>query len=176
MDATKIQEARRLANALRICADDEQECTNCPFYGSDTECISDKTRLSAADMIDAMATELESALGLTRQLDPGQQNPNTTAEAELLHTLCTDIAQRQNPWDVCIMDQLLAAWDAGAVIADPLTVALLAPKLEWAKKHLGEDPYLADELYARLLLTVIPAICPELAENEEEAEPNDGND
>lgn len=173
MDATKIQEARRLANALRICADDEQECTNCPFYGSDTECISDKTSLSAADMIDAMATELESALGLTRQLDPGQQNPNTTAEAELLRALCKAVASHQNPWDAGIMDQLLAAWDAGAEIADPLTVALLAPKLEWAKQCLARDPYLTDEVYAKLLLAVIPAVCPELREQEENADDED---
>lgn len=96
-----------------------------------------------------------------------QPSAKTKAQAELLHILCGAIASHQNPWDVGIMDQLLAAWDAGAVIVDPLTVALLAPKLEWAKQRLARDPYLTDEVYAKLLLAVIPAVCPELREQEE---------
>ena len=63
--------------------------------------------------------------------------------------------------------------DAGAEIADPLTVALLAPKLEWAKQCLARDPYLTDEVYAKLLLAVIPAVCPELREQEENADDED---
>lgn len=102
------------------------------------------------------------------------QPANATAKAELLRTLCKAVASHQNPWDVGIMDQLLAAWDAGAEIADPLTVALLAPKLEWAKQCLARDPYLMDEVYAKLLLAVIPAVCPELRE-QEEGEINDEN-
>lgn len=98
------------------------------------------------------------------------QPANATAKAELLRTLCKAVASHQNPWDVGIMDQLLAAWDAGAEIADPLTVALLAPKLEWAKQCLARDPYLTDEVYAKLLLAVIPAVCPELREQEENAD------
>lgn len=45
------------------------------------------------------------------------QPANATAKAELLRTLCKAVASHQNPWDVGIMDQLLAAWDAGAEIA-----------------------------------------------------------
>lgn len=101
------------------------------------------------------------------------QPANATAKAELLRTLCKAVASHQNPWDVGIMDQLLAAWDAGAEIADPLTVALLAPKLEWAKQCLARDPYLTDEVYAKLLLAVIPAVCPELREQEENADDED---
>ena len=164
MNATKIQEARSLAERLRACAKKPWACEGC-YIEKNTKRFD--TMKNAAAMIESLTGELESQ---------GQQNPNTAAKIELLHTLCGVIASRQNPWDAGIMDQLLPAWDTGTVIADPLTVALLAPKLEWAKKCLGKDPYLADELYARLLLTVIPAICPALDENEEEAEPNDGKD
>lgn len=170
MDKEKLRVARTLALDLRCCVEyGPVNCDNCThaLCTKDrlTDCC-DQLKRDAAKMLDDMATE------------QGQEAapPNTTAKMELLHTLCGAVSQHQNPWDVGIMDQLLAAWDACAVIADPLTVALLAPKLEWAEKCLKGDPYLADELYARLLLAVIPAICPALDENEEEAEPNDGKD
>ena len=75
------------------------------------------------------------------------------------------------------MNQLLAVLDAGLLVTDPLTVALLTPNLIWAKRlvkpHLASDRDFSDEIYATMLLWVIPAVCPELREQEED-EINDG--
>lgn len=146
---------------------DELEILRCDSQGG---CLPD----NAWDRVDALTAGFL-ALKDQEVAQKMAQRPSAKAEAqaELLRTLCKAVASHQNPWDVGIMDQLLAAWDAGAEIADPLTVALLAPKLEWAKQCLARDPYLTDEVYAKLLLAVIPAVCPELREQEENADDED---
>lgn len=152
---------------LRDMIHDELENLRCDAKGG---CLPD----NAWDRVDALTAGFL-ALKDQEVAQKMAQRPSAKAEAqaELLRTLCKAVTSRQNPWDVGIMDQLLAAWDAGAEIADPLTVALLAPKLEWAKQCLARDPYLTDEVYAKLLLAVIPAVCPELREQEENADDED---
>lgn len=147
---------------LRDMIHDELENLRCAAQGG-------RLPDNAWDRVDALTAGL---LALKGQ-ESDWKSPRAEPKAELLRALCKAVASHQNPWDVGIMDQLLAAWDAGAKIADPLTVALLAPKLEWAKQCLARDPYLADEVYAKLLLAVIPAVCPELREQEEDADDED---
>lgn len=142
---------------------DELEILRCDSQGG---CLPD----NAWDKVHALTAGLQA---LKEQEVAQQPSAKAEDQAELLRTLCKAIAQSQAPWDADIMNQLLAAWDAGAEIADPLTVALLAPKLEWAKQCLARDPYLTDEVYAKLLLAVIPAVCPELREQEENADDED---
>ena len=148
---------------LRDMIHDELENLRCAAQGG-------RLPDNAWDRVDALTAGL---LALKGQ-ESDWKSPRAEPKAELLRALCKAVASHQKPWDVGIMDQLLAAWDAGAKIADPLTVALLAPKLEWAKQCLARDPYLTDEVYAKLLLAVIPAVCPELRE-QEEGEINDEN-
>lgn len=147
---------------LRDMIHDELENLRCAAQG-------DRLPDNAWDRVDALTAGL---LALKGQ-ESDWKSPRAEPKAELLRALCKAVASHQNPWDAGIMDQLLAAWDAGAKIADPLTVALLAPKLEWAKQCLARDPYLTDEVYAKLLLAVIPAVCPELREQEENADDED---
>ena len=139
---------------LRDMIHDELENLRCAAQGG-------RLPDNAWDRVDALTAGF---LALKSQEAAQQPSAKAKAQAELLHILCGAIASHQNPWDVGIMDQLLAAWDAGAVIVDPLTVALLAPKLEWAKQCLARDSRLTEEMFAKLLLAVVPAVCPELRE------------
>lgn len=146
---------------------DELEILRCDSQGG---CLPD----NAWDKVHALTAGLQA---LKEQEVAQQPSAKAEDQAELLRTLCKTIAQSQAPWDADIMNQLLAVLDAGLLVTDPLTVALLTPNLIWAKHlvkpHLASDRDFSDEIYATMLLWVIPAVCPELREQEED-EINDG--
>lgn len=77
-------------------------------------------------------------------------------EAKLLDALCEAVCNSQNQYDRDIAASLIQAWRANQVITDPLVVALLAPKLAWAKEY----HYGASNLYATMLRVMIPDVCP----------------
>lgn len=111
----------------------------------------------------------------------GAQQPiplNIATRMKALDSLLSSLELSESA--ASLMRALLEALDAGVVVsgatvAGSLTVALLADRLSWAEHYYYDSDCPYYWLYKKLLLTVIPAICPELWESEEGAETDDEN-
>lgn len=165
MDATKIQEARMLANSLRICSS-MPACEGCQLEKS-AKCFNDLTN-AAASMIESL-TEQETAQQPIPQ--------NIEIRMKVLDGLLSGLDLSESAASAA--QALLEALDAGvmisgATVAGGLTVALLADRLSWAEHYYYDSDCPDYWLYKKLLLTVIPAICPELREPEEGVEEEGG--
>lgn len=126
------------------------------------------------DDIDALTAGIEALEAQEVAQQPTPLSVETRMRA--LNSLLTglDLSEKE----VSFMEALMDALDAGVMVSGStvegaMTVTLLADRQSWATHYYYDSDYPDRWLYKKLLLVVIPAICPELREPEEEAETND---
>ena len=89
-----------------------------------------------------------------------------SCEERFAEAVFAAIKQTMNESDLALFEVLYDTWVNGTVLADPLSVGLLAPKLEWAREYAKTErsTYALNNLIlAALINMAVPDICPELA-------------